>query len=416
MLRYVAPAGAPISIADLARWGRVAAASPDAEDALRRDLCARFGVRSAFFTSTGRAGLTVLLRALRRLAPPGCDEVVLPSYTCYSVASSVVKAGLRLRLVDISADTLGFDPQCLAAADFSRVVAMVATNLYGLPNDMPALSQLARARGVFLVDDAAQAMGASTGGRASGTWGDAGLFSFDKGKNVTAIDGGVVVTSAEPIAAAMRDEMAAMPPATTSAVDIVKAVAYSVLLHPVAYGIPQRMPQLGLGTTVFTTAYPLHRADRALLALAVTMMPKLEDFTRQRIAHATRLLDGLASIAGIKTITPASGSRPVYLRLPVLFDTGATRDAAIAALNAAGIGATGSYPRSLMDVPELGPVWASPPVGTVGRDVAQRIATLPTHPYVTDADIEVTLATLRRLLGADAGPSKSAGAPVGGVN
>ncbi len=253
MFRYVAPAGAPIGLADLARWlGRVTG-SEGAEAALQRDLGSRFGVRSAFFTSTGRAGMTLLLRALHRLAPAGRDEVVLPSYTCYSVAASVVKAGLRPRLVDVSTETLGFDPEALAATDFSRTVAIVATNLYGLPNDMPALSQLAAANGMFLVDDAAQAMGASIDGRPSGTWGDAGLFSFDKGKNVTAIDGGVIVTSAEPIADALRNELAALPSAGASALDVAKAVAYSVLLHPAVYGVPQRIPQLGLGRTVFTT-------------------------------------------------------------------------------------------------------------------------------------------------------------------
>ena len=164
MLRHVAPAGAPIQFADLARWAGVAISTRDVPEAFRVGLRTRFAVRHCVLTSTGRAGMTLLLKALRRLAPPNRDEVVLPSYTCYSVAASVVKAGLRPRIVDISATTLDFSPEALANTDFSRVLALVATNLYGLPNDLPALDRLTRDRGVFLVDDAAQAMGASVGG------------------------------------------------------------------------------------------------------------------------------------------------------------------------------------------------------------------------------------------------------------
>ncbi|MGH9345989.1 MAG: DegT/DnrJ/EryC1/StrS family aminotransferase, partial [Vicinamibacterales bacterium] len=170
-LRHVAPAGAPIRLPDLARWAGLAFTGGDVAASLQQAFCDRFGVRHSFLTSTGRAGMTLVLRALRRLAAPHRDEVVVPSYTCYSVAASIVKAGLRPRIVDIAPDTLDYAPDALARADFTRVLAIVATNLYGLPNDLSATREVARAHGVFLVDDAAQAMGASVGGRRSGTWG-----------------------------------------------------------------------------------------------------------------------------------------------------------------------------------------------------------------------------------------------------
>ncbi len=94
-------------------------------------------------------------------------------------------------------------------------------------------------------------MGATVAGRKSGTWGDAGLFSFDKGKNVSAIDGGVVVTSSSEIARHCERETAtlASPSAAASGLDVVKAIAYFALLRPWLYWIPQRIPQLGLGKT-----------------------------------------------------------------------------------------------------------------------------------------------------------------------
>jgi dTDP-4-amino-4,6-dideoxygalactose transaminase len=359
----------------------------------------RFGIRHCELTCTGRAGLTLLLKAMRRLAPAHRDEVVIPSYTCYSVAASVVKAGLRVRIVDISADTLDYAPDALAKTDLSRVVAIIATNLYGLPNDLPALSSLARRNGAFLIDDAAQAMGASVEGRWSGTWGDAGLFSFDKGKNISAIDGGVVVTSSDDLARALRLEMAdlRLPGMRASATHIAKALAYFTLLRPWLYAIPTKIPQLALGKTVYTTDFPLQLSDPSLMALGLVMMRRLDHFTSARQANASALLDGLEAVPAIATVTRTPGSTPVYLRLPVLFPNELMRNRALRDLNAAGIGATGSYPRSIADVPELHENLADASSSAAGgRSVAQRIATLPTHPFVTGADVARALGVIQQ--------------------
>ena len=86
----------------------------------------------------------------------------------------MTSAGLRPRVVDIDPATLDYDPAALAGADCRRVLAIVATNLYGCPNDLPHLEAFARERDLLVVDDAAQAMGAAIGNRSSGTFGDAG--------------------------------------------------------------------------------------------------------------------------------------------------------------------------------------------------------------------------------------------------
>lgn len=359
----------------------------------------RFGVRHCELTSTGRAGLTLLLKGMRRLAPPDRDEVVIPSYTCYSVAASIAKAGLRPRIVDISPGTLDYSPDALGRTNFSRVLALIATNLYGSPSDLPALGSLARSHGVFLIDDAAQAMGASIGGRCSGSWGDAGLFSFDKGKNISAIDGGVLVTSSDELARALRLETAGLPRAgaAASVTHVVKALAYFTLLRPWLYGIPTKIPQLALGKTVYTTEFPLQHSDPSLVALGLVMMRRLDDFTRARQANAAAWLEGLRPLTGVETIPPATGSRAVYLRLPVLLPDRAARDATLNALTAAGIGASGSYPRSIVDVPEVQGLAANPSTPAPGgRSVAERIVTLPTHPFVTRADIGRALGVIQR--------------------
>ena len=98
--RHLAPAGAPIKAIDILRWIRLGLSSRDASDELREVLQARWGPGHVFLSSTGRAGMTLLFRAMRRLRPGHRDEVVVPSYTCYSVPAAAVKAGLRVRIVD----------------------------------------------------------------------------------------------------------------------------------------------------------------------------------------------------------------------------------------------------------------------------------------------------------------------------
>ena len=388
--RYLAPAGAPISTADLLAWARSTAGAQRGGEALRQALGERFGDHHFVLTSTGRAGMTLLLRALRRLGPADRDEVVVPSYTCYSVAASAVKAGLKVRIVDIDPDTLDFNRQALAETDLRRALALVATNLYGGPNDMVALTALTRDRGIFLVDDAAQSMGAAVDGRPSGLWGDVGLFSFDKGKNICAIDGGVVVTASAAIAAALRAEAASLtlPPLATSAGHVVKALAYYAMLRPEAYGLATRLPGLSLGRTVFTTDYPIAAPDSLLSSLAAIMLRRLDEFLAARRANANALLPLVQRLPGVRTIRAGRGATAAYLRLPILLDTEPSRDAAVATLTGAGIGASRSYPLSLADVPELQPSLVRDPRPLHGgRQVARTIVTLPTHPFVTADDI-----------------------------
>ena len=396
--RFLAPAGAPIAVSDLGRWAAFALAPRRGGDVLVDAVRERFGVSHCRLTSTGRAGLTLLLKALRRLAPAARDEVAIPSYTCYSVAASIVKAGLRPRLVDVDPTSLDLSPSALRTFDSARTLAVIGTNLYGLPNDMPELSGWARERGVFLIDDAAQAMGATIAGRPCGTWGDAGLFSLDKGKNVAAIDGGILVTSSDDIARALDQELAGLPSPGTfdSAVHVAKALVYFALLRPWLYAVPARLPQLGLGRTVFTTDYPLANADPALMALAAVMVRRLDAFTSARQARADALRSALASIPGVTMVEPRSGSVPAYLRLPVLLPDASRKAEAIRTLVADGVGATGSYPECLADVPELQPHLAGGAAVDGGRAVARRLVTLPTHPFVTQADVARIAGLLER--------------------
>jgi perosamine synthetase len=379
---FVAPAGTPLSLGDLAR-GAARSASSATIVQLRRGLSAAGARQRAWLASTGRAAMTLALTAMKQASgDPRRVEVVFAGYTCYSVPASVQRAGLVPRICDVDPATLSLDFDSLAGVDLSRVLAIVSANLYGLPNALEEIESLAHQAGLFMVDDAAQALGARYRDRPAGNFGDVGLFSFDKGKNITTLQGGVLVADAgrfadelEAVMNGLRDVRPSGIPAT-----LAKLPVYALLLRPWAYGLVRHLP-IGLGLTPWDVDYPLEPYSPALAGLAAVQLDRLAAINGARIANAERLRAMLADVPGVTLPRLLPGAVPVYARFPMLVDAERRADV-IARLERAGIGATASYPRALIDVPEVvARLPADQRPTPSAREVASRIVTLPTHGY-----------------------------------
>jgi perosamine synthetase len=162
------------------------------------ELC---GVDHAVAVSNGTAALHLALLALG--VSPG-DEVIVPTLTYIATASAVSYCAAKPVFVDSEPTTWNLDPQAVEAAVTPRTVGIVAVHLYGHPADMDALRAIARRRGLFLLEDAAQAHGAHYRGEPVGSLGDVGAFSFFGGKLVTTGEGGALVTDDASLAKAAR--------------------------------------------------------------------------------------------------------------------------------------------------------------------------------------------------------------------
>jgi dTDP-4-amino-4,6-dideoxygalactose transaminase len=335
--------------------------------------------------STGRAAMVLALQSMRdAVGDARRNEVIIPAYTCYSVAASVIRAGLQPRLCDVDPATLSMDLQALEQFDYSRVLAIVTANLYGIPNQLDALERLAKRTGVLLLDDAAQALGATLAGRPAGGFGDVGLYSFDKGKNITSLEGGALIASNPALSPSIDARYNALPgtPAARTALTIVKLGAYSLLLRPALYDFVRQLPGLGLGRTVYEDDYPLQKYSRPLAGFADALLRQLQWLSERRRDNAHALIAALRALPQLQFIEPPPDSQPAYARLPLLVEDAARRNAVLERLNEAGIGATGSYPCALCDVPEVARTLpASDLLMPAARRVAASIVTLPTHPY-----------------------------------
>jgi perosamine synthetase len=159
------------------------------------------GVSRAVAVNSGTSGLHIVLHALG--IGPG-DEVILPSFSFIAPANAVRYRGATPVFVEIDPETLTLDPECVEKAITPRTRAIVAIHTFGYPAEMTALQAIARASGIFLVEDACEALGAEYEGRKAGSFGDAAVFAFYPNKQITTGEGGMVVTDSASLAARLR--------------------------------------------------------------------------------------------------------------------------------------------------------------------------------------------------------------------
>ena len=161
----------------------------------------RYQGRNAFYLSSGRAALWLYLKALSVLRPEE-KEVIVPAYTCLSVVSAVLKAGLTPVLCDNNADDFGYEIRELENKLGKKTLAAIAVHLYGVPVRVDAIQELCRSNGAALVEDAAQAFGNSFWDAQDvklGLKGDAGFYSFGRGKPVSILHGGLLVVTSDEV-------------------------------------------------------------------------------------------------------------------------------------------------------------------------------------------------------------------------
>ena len=167
-------------------------------EAFEQELAQYLGVRHAIGVGNGTDAITIGLRAL---GVGRDDEVVVPAFTFYASAEAIVNAGARPVFCDVDPDTRNLTPETVRAALTPRTRAIVSVDLFGLPAPSPALREL----GVPVLEDAAQAAGASLDARRAGSLADVATFSFYPSKNLGAFgDGGAITTDDDRIAELAR--------------------------------------------------------------------------------------------------------------------------------------------------------------------------------------------------------------------
>ncbi|WP_346316989.1 DegT/DnrJ/EryC1/StrS family aminotransferase [Chitinophaga sp. YIM B06452] len=162
---------------------------------LEQALCERFNVKYAQLTSSGTTALTTAMAALGLGAG---DEVIMPTFTFVASFEAVLSVGATPVLVDVD-DTLTLAPEAVKAAITPNTKAIMPVHMCGSMADLDALMAICKEHNLLLLEDACQSTGASYKGRALGSIGHAGTFSFDFVKTITCAEGGAVITNDEDV-------------------------------------------------------------------------------------------------------------------------------------------------------------------------------------------------------------------------
>ncbi|HEX5132870.1 MAG TPA: DegT/DnrJ/EryC1/StrS family aminotransferase [Candidatus Krumholzibacteria bacterium] len=294
------------------------------------------GSGAAFAFASGRESLSAIIAAMGLGAG---DEVIVPGYTCVVVPNALEFAGVTPVYADIELDTYGLDVSQLDRHVTSRTRAILIHHLYGLVcRDYVAAIDFARARGLRVIEDCAQATGAALEGVRVGNRGDAAFYSLEQSKLLTTFQGGVAVAHDPQLAAriaAVRDAAPCPGAAHT------RRVLRNLMLNYAVYKDPQRWwrgdwMQLRVGGEhIVTTTDAEMRGEKpvdygarlpaALAEVGCNQLRKLDHYNTRRREHAARW-DRWCDENGHARAHVVAGSTPVFLRYPVLVDPARKRD------------------------------------------------------------------------------------------
>ena len=372
------PAAAPLGWADLCHAFAGIMSPARSLSALQEEIARHFGVRHVFLVSSGTAALTLTLKALKSMS--GRTGVVIPAYTCFSVPAAVSLAGLRPVLCDIDPETFDFDYTLLEERLGANTLCVLGHNLFGIPSDVERIRALCAPRGIFVVEDAAQAMGTEDHGRPVGTRGDVGIFSLGRGKNITCGSGGIIVTSSDAMATVLGRQCRPLktPGAASVLEEFLRLVFMALFIRPGLYWIPAGLPFLGLGQTVYPRKIKLRRLSGMQAGVLRGWRTHLARSNRVRSETAAYFAERLP-------LRTARGSSHPYLRLPVFAASRRERDRIHALSQARGLGLSVAYPTPVNEIPEIR-FSAHGQRFPAAKTVAERLLTIPTHHWLCEKD------------------------------
>jgi dTDP-4-amino-4,6-dideoxygalactose transaminase len=263
-------------------------------------------------------------------------------------------------------------------------------HLFGIPSDMDRIMDLCKKRGVFVVEDAAQAMGGDHKGRRLGMIGDVGFFSLDRGKNITCGSGGIIVTNSDYIADEIEREYSRLggPGIVRSIAELIKFVLISILIRPSLYWFPSRLTFLKLGETTFYKDFSIKKLSGMHAGTLRGWQKRLEESNRIRKENASFFIKKL----GLQT---ENGGSIFFLRLPFMVKNREMKESIYILSNEGGLGISRMYPAPINEIREIRNQFEGK-MFPFAQETADCLLTLPTHQLLSSEDKEKICSCLMR--------------------
>lgn len=317
----------------------------------------KMGVPYGIATSSGT---TALHGALMAAGISSGHRVITTPFTFIASSNAVLFCGGRPLFADIQEETFNIDPERLqqALTKDPGIRALVVVHLYGLPAAMDEIMALVKEYDLLLIEDCAQAHGATFRGQPVGSFGHLSIFSFYPTKNMTTGEGGMILT---------HD------------VDLMKRVR-SLINH----GEGSRYYHQDLGYNF--------RMSNMAAALGKVQLKKLDGFNQRRQENARYLTSGLAYLPGIKTPQIPEGCHHVFHQYTIRVEKG--RDELAASLKEKEIGCGIHYPLPVNRQPVYESLGLNSEVFPVAEKMSREVLSLPVHPSLSRDDLDQIVAAV----------------------
>jgi dTDP-4-amino-4,6-dideoxygalactose transaminase len=292
------------------------------------------------------------------------NEVILPSFTFVATGEVVVMIGAKPVFVDIGPDTYNVSPKAIEKAITKRTKAIMPVDLYGLPADTQPIREIADKHGLKIIEDAAQAHGASYKGKPPGAYADAACWSFYGSKNMTTGEGGMITTNDDKLAENVRCMR--------------------------SHGEKEKYMSGMLGHN--------YHMPEIQAAIGCEQLKKLPGFVARRNRNAKRLTEKLKKVKSLQLPTVPEGYRHAWYLYTVRLVNAkrAKRDKLVEELKQKDIGAIVCYVNPIHQMPfyaKLGK-YRLP----VTEKASEQVLSLPVHPGVTAEQIDHIAETVHHLL------------------
>ena len=287
------------------------------------------------------------------------DEVITTPFTFIATGNAIAYTGATPVFADIDLDTYTLDPNSIEDLITENTKAILPVHLYGQAADMDRINEIAEKFSLIVIEDAAQAHGATCKGKKVGSIGDMACFSFYPTKNMTTSEGGMITTDDEDLAENAR---------------MFRAHGASVRYHHDAIGYNFRMTDISA-------------------AIGLAQLKKVDEFNDKRIENAAYLNEGLKDVDGVVTPYCEPDSKHVYHQYTIRVDKG-DRDEWVDIINDCGVGTGIHYPIPLYNQP----VYQSMEFdgnSPKSEFAANNVISLPVHPSLTKEDLDEVIKAVK---------------------
>lgn len=314
------------------------------------------GTKHAIATSSGTTALHLAL--LGHGVGPG-DEVITTAFTFIASVNSILYTGATPIFADIEEATFNIDPDAIEKAITPRTKAIMPVHLYGRPCNMARIMEIAKKHGLAVIEDSAQAIGATLDGRAAGSFGT-GAFSLYATKNVMSGEGGMITTNDDGVAERCK---------------ILRTHGSKRRYYHDVLGFNFRMTDINA-------------------AIGMVQLGRLSDITAKRRANAEALTAG---IKRVKTPAPFSGHAWHQYTVRLEGSSASDRDAAVDKLTKAGVGCGVFYPIPAHKQEHLKDVKSAHVSLPVAERLSAEVFSLPVHPGLSSSDVDTIVKAVNAL-------------------